>query len=156
MIAINPKLTISLYSKIELTVHFVFWQMGLKTFIFGLMFTPIDILALFDQYNLTQRYCYKASWSSSVAGPIISKIFFGSYECKIGLISELSGQTETEDRCGLVLYEPEIPFLSYYLKNGFSIREDYQELKCMNWYTADYDNDNTDDDDDLMWNYGGQ
>lgn len=58
MIAINPKLTISLYSKIELTVHFVFWQMGLKTFIFGLMFTPIDILALFDQYNLTQRYCY--------------------------------------------------------------------------------------------------
>ena len=91
LIGLNPQLNVSMYSKIDLKFHFVFWEIGLRTFLFGLTFSPLNFLALFDPKKPTQRYCYQASYSSNLAGPIVSKIVLGSTECTFGAIGFLTG-----------------------------------------------------------------
>ena len=145
LIGLNPQFNISMYSKIDLKFHFVFWEIGLRTYLFGLTFSPLNLIALVDPYKPTQRYCYQASYESNVAGPIVSKIVLGSTECTFGVIGALTGKS---DLCTVVEYIPDLPFLRLDLENNLSFREDYLKLKCMNWYTADYDR--------LFWDFKTQ
>ena len=51
----------------------------------------MHLMGMFDIWNPTERYCYRASYLSEVVGPIVLKPVFGATECSFGSLGSLKG-----------------------------------------------------------------
>ena len=94
MIRINPQLNGSLYTQIDLTLHLVFWELTMRTYVFGITIQPVNLLGMVDIWHPTERFCYRASYQTEVVGPIVVKPVIGTTECAFGSLGNLVGTTQ--------------------------------------------------------------
>ena len=123
MLRINPQLNGSVYTQIDMTLHLALWDVTIRTYVFGLTLQPMNLMGMVDIWNPTEKYCYRASYLSEFAGPIVVKPVLGTTECAFGSLGALIG--DVKQGCQMSEYFPSLALYTKNFENILSFHDDY-------------------------------
>lgn len=135
MVRFSPTYEFEASGELAAEIHLAFADFIFRLVLEAYNFTPFDFLMWVDPYN-PKRYCVGFEYYTTGLRAYVN-LEQHIDECYLGGFGFLN-----EDRldCYWRTYKPELAVYEIQASDFVDVRGDYIRFKCMNWFSADWDN----------------